>query len=88
MLLAEMRDLSGRIHVEQEVDVALRIAADILRPMRADMSEAHLHEQVSQRIGIGAGELDELEAVQAHGVVVRVGHRESPRSKVVTDETI
>jgi hypothetical protein len=71
MLLAEIRDLAGIVHVEQEVDVALRVAADILRLVRADMGEAHLHEQIGQRIGIGPGEFDEFEAVEAHRIVGR-----------------
>ena len=34
------------------------------------MGEAHLREQAGQRLGIGAGELDELEAVEAERIVV------------------
>ena len=57
--------LAGRLHVEDEVDVALGVVAHVLRAVVADMGEAQLDEQAGQRLGIGAGELDELEAVEA-----------------------
>ena len=66
--LAEIGDLPGGVHVEQEIDVALGIAADILGFVIGDMGEAHGREQVRQRLRIGAGELDELEAVEAERV--------------------
>ncbi len=80
MRLAEPRNLAPGIHVEKKVDVALGIAPDILGLVRADMGEAHPDEQLRQRIGVGTGEFDELEAVQAHGIVGG-GHVHSPVRK-------
>ena len=71
MGVAEFRRLALRFHVEQKVDAALGVAADVLGPVGADMGEAHGDEQPGQRLGIGAGEFDEFEAVEAE--VVRLG---------------
>ena len=64
---AELVGMAGRLQVEQEVDVAL-LVADRLRAMVADMGEAELGEQAAHRFGVGAGELDELEAVEAERI--------------------
>ena len=66
--VAEAGDLARFIHVEQEVDVALCVAADILGFVRADVREAHLLEQIGHRLGVRRGEFDEFEAVQAHRI--------------------
>ena len=41
------------------------------------MGEAHLHEQIGEGVGIGAGEFDEFEAVEAHRIG-DVGHARIP----------
>jgi hypothetical protein len=65
--------LAGGLHVEDEVDVALTIVADILRSMVAEMGEAHRGEQAGKGFGIGAGEFDELKAIKAERIFV-LGH--------------
>jgi hypothetical protein len=65
MRVPERLGMAAFLHVQQEVDVALAIMAHRLRAMVADMGEAQLLEQSGQRFGIGAGEFDELEAVEA-----------------------
>ena len=71
---AELRGLAVRLHVEDEIDVALRIAADVFAAMIADMGETHPGEQIGQRIGIGAGEFDKFKAIKAHKVFGFLGH--------------
>ena len=69
MRAAELGGVAGRLHVQQEMDVALAIMADRLAAVRADMGEAKLAEHPRQRLRIGAGKLDELETVEADRVV-------------------
>ncbi len=69
MRLAEIGHLTDRLHVQDEVDVALAVMPDILRPVVAEMREAHRHEQVRQRFRIGSGELDEFETVETDRVI-------------------
>ena len=73
MRLAESRDLAGIVHVQQEVDIALGIAADVFRLVRADMGKAHFFKQICESLGIRPGEFDELEAVEAHGIFGSIG---------------
>jgi hypothetical protein len=47
--------------------------------MVGKMGEAHRLEQTRQRIGLGAGEFDEFEAVEAERIVMRHG-ADSPYS--------
>jgi hypothetical protein len=69
MRLPELGGMSGRLHVQQKIDAALAIATDRLGPVITDMSEAEPGEQPRQRLRIGPGKLDELEAVEAERVV-------------------
>jgi hypothetical protein len=71
MRLAERRRLAGRLHVEDEVDVSLRVTPYILRLVVAEVSEAERREQAGKRVRIGPGELDEFKAVEADRVFVR-----------------
>jgi hypothetical protein len=75
VLRPEVRHLSGGIHVEQKIDVALRVTAHILGAVIRQMREAHGGEQGGQRLRIGAGEFDELEAIEPQRVVTRIFHR-------------
>src|SRR5688500_11743753 len=64
--------MAGGRQVEQEIDGALAIAADRLAAMVADMSEAELRDQAGERLRIGTGNLDELEAVEADRVLANL----------------
>ena len=75
VLVAELRDLADALHVEQEIDVALGVAADILAAVAADMGEAERDEQASECFGVGAGEFDEFKAVEAEIVRTFIGFR-------------
>ena len=57
MLGAEVGRLAGRLHVEDEVDVALLVADDILRAVLADGGEADLLE-IGARAASGSGEVN------------------------------
>src|SRR5207244_967948 len=61
----------ARLGVEDEVDVALLVERDVLVPMARDALEAELLEQRAERLGIGRGVFDELEAVSLDRVVPR-----------------
>jgi hypothetical protein len=74
---AETGGLAALVHVEDEIDVALRIMADVLRPVIAHVGEAERQEEARERIGIGAGKFDEFETVEAKRVIVR-GHGKTP----------
>ena len=54
--------------VDDEVDVTLAEQRDILGAMPRHLDEAHALEKPSERLGIGRGVLDELEAVGAHRI--------------------
>ncbi len=73
---AELGDLPDRLHVQQQVDIALRIAADILGSVGGKVREAHCFQQRRQRLRFRTGEFDELKAVEAKRVVV---HRAIPK---------
>jgi hypothetical protein len=60
--------------VDDEVDGALAVQHHVLRAVTGHEREAHLLEQRLDQARRGCGELDELEAAQAHRVVVLVGH--------------
>jgi hypothetical protein len=61
-----------RLGVDDEVDVALTIQRHVLVTMPRDRGEAHLFEQLAERLRIGRGVFDELEAVGADGVIPRL----------------
>src|SRR5690606_497718 len=67
-----------RLGIEDEVDVALAIKRDVLRPVLRHGGKAHALEQGCQLGGFGCGIFDELETVGAHGVVEQVGHAVLP----------
>ena len=71
---AKRRRLARRLHVQDEVDVALLVANDILRAMLRDRREAEALEQLAQRMRVGRGVFDELEAVSAKWIVEQVCH--------------
>ena len=80
---AERRRLAGRLHVEDEVDVALREAQHVLGAVPGDGREAHQLEQPLQPLRLGRGELDELEAVGAERIVEQVAaHGLSPSGAI------
>ena len=68
------REGSG-LGVEDEVDVALAVEGDVLGAVPRHRREAHLLEQPVELLRVGMAELDELEAVGAHRVLVRDGGR-------------
>src|SRR5690606_19707264 len=71
VLFGEARGIGVRILVEQEGAVALPVGADRTATVAGDLGEAQLAEVVVELAGLasGGGELDELEAVDAHGVL-------------------
>src|SRR6185437_2942930 len=75
---AERRRLAGRLHVEDEVDVALREPQHVLRAVLRDGPKAHQLEQLLQPHRLRRGELDELEAVRTQRIVEQVGHAFPP----------
>ena len=70
MLLDELRGIAARLGVQDVGDVALLPEFDCLGLVGRDMGIAHLGEDVAQLLRLGMGELDELEAVGAGGVLV------------------
>ncbi|MNU49612.1 hypothetical protein D3C71_385580 [compost metagenome] len=75
---AEVGGLSGRFVIDQQVGLALLVAGDLLGRMGVGGDEAQLLDQTLHGGRIGAGELDELEAVEADGVFGGDGHVELP----------
>jgi hypothetical protein len=74
VLFAEVGRLTLRLHVEDEVDVVLLVADDVLGAVLGDGGEADLLEVGGELFRLRRGELDELEAVGADGIVEQVGH--------------
>jgi len=70
--LAESRGLALRLHVEDEVDVALAEAEHVLGPVLRHRREAHLLEQALEPLRLGRGELHEFEAIGAERVLEEV----------------
>ena len=60
--------------VDDEVDTALAPQLCVFGAMPGHLREAELFEQGLQQPRLRGGKLDELEAVQAHGVVAVVAH--------------
>ncbi|MNI25078.1 hypothetical protein D3C73_787160 [compost metagenome] len=71
---AEISGLAGRLAVDQQIGAALLVAHDVLRRMAVRGDEAQLLDQSLHRRRIRAGELDELETVEADGIFRRDGH--------------
>ena len=61
--------------VHDEVDLALPVQQHVLGAVLGHQGEAHLLEQGLEHAGRGGRELDELEALESHGVVKQIGHR-------------
>ena len=76
VLPAERRRLARRLHVQDEVDVALLVANDILRPVPRHGREAERLEQFPQLVRIGRGVFDELEPIGAQRIVKQVSHED------------
>src|SRR5690606_4327885 len=66
--------LARRLHVEDEVDVALLVAEHVLRAVFRDGRKAERLEQLRELVWIGRGEFDELETVSAQRVFENIGH--------------
>jgi hypothetical protein len=60
--------------VDHEVHVALLVEHDVLVAMPRDRGEAHALEKGAQRLGVGGGVFDELEAVGLDGVGPALAH--------------
>ena len=73
-LVPKLGWLTARLHVENEVDVALLVANDILRAVLRNRRESHLREIVAKRLRRGRGELDELKTVGANRVFEQFSH--------------
>ncbi len=72
MLGAEGGRLADRLHVDDEIDVALGEAQHVLRAMARNRGEAHHFEQALQALGLRRGEFDEFETVGAERIVEQV----------------
>ena len=68
MALKVFRERAG-LTVQEEVDVVLAIVCDVLGAMLLQAREAEGGEEGVQPVGLGAGELDELDAVETNRVV-------------------
>ena len=78
MLLREIAGVTARLVVEHEIDAALAEQAHVLGAMPGNALEAEQSESAFQYRRVGGGELDELEAVEAHRIA-RVLHVLTPR---------
>jgi hypothetical protein len=65
---AELGDAAGLVAVEHQIDATLFVAGDVLARVGVARDEAHLLELTRHRFGIGRGEFDEFEAVEAERV--------------------
>ena len=73
MSRTEVSRLSGRLHVKDEIDVPLGVAANILAAVISDMGETHGRELPGDRFRLRPGKLDELEAIKTKGIGA-IGH--------------
>jgi hypothetical protein len=78
MLAAEEPRGAAGLVVGDEVDRALPPQLDLLGAVAGDQGEAHGGEDRLEHALFRGGELDELEAVEADGVVEQVGHARAP----------
>src|SRR6266404_4588460 len=69
-----------RFRVDDEVDLTLTVQRDVLGAMARHRREPQPLEQRAQQLRIGCRVLDELEAIRAHGIVMRVAHQFTSRS--------
>jgi hypothetical protein len=69
----EQSRVAGCLHVEQEVDRPLHVMTHIEPLVSAAVGEPQSLEHLPERLGIGAGKLHELEAVQARRIVTGSG---------------
>jgi hypothetical protein len=60
--------------IGDEIDLALPPQIDILGAMTGDMHKAHRRENGFQQAALGRAKLDELEAIEANGVLEKIGH--------------
>ncbi len=74
MLAREVPGFALRLVVDDEVDVTLSPQADVLGTVPGDFGETEQLECLLEDRGIGCGELDELETVEAHGIVEKICH--------------
>jgi hypothetical protein len=65
MRQAKIRRLAFRLHIEEEINIALLEPQDVLGPMPGHSGETHAFECAFDVIGPGAGELDNLETIRA-----------------------
>ncbi len=68
MSLPELRSLAGGFHVQDEVHIALLVADHVLGAVPGGGDEAHRLQLGGDAGRVGAGELDELEAVGAQRI--------------------
>ena len=74
MFLREIGRVAVRLLVEDKVDVALAVQRDLLGAVAGDGLEPQGVKHRFQDARCRGGELDELETVEAHGVVEKVRH--------------
>ena len=60
--------VAAGLGIDDEVAVGLLVQRDVLALVPGDLGEAHLREQRAQKLDVGRGIFDELEAVGAHRV--------------------
>jgi hypothetical protein len=71
MLRRKARREGFGLRVEDEVDVALTVERHVLRAMLRHRRKTHDLEQTVELVRVRMAELDELEAVRPHRVLVR-----------------
>jgi hypothetical protein len=76
VLAAKVGRLTPRLHVQYEIDIALLVPQHVLGPVPRHGGEPHGFEDLRQRLGIRAGELDELEPVGTERIFVEIVRHE------------
>jgi hypothetical protein len=86
MRFCELRTVTARFGVDDEVGVALAIERHVLGAMLADGAKTHLLEKAAQFLHVRRGVFDELETVCADRVVPEilcdVGHGSIPQKAI------
>ena len=72
MRTAKISCLTARLHVQDEIDIALLVSQYILRAVACYRRESHGFEHARQRLRIWAGEFDEFETVGAERVLKQI----------------
>jgi hypothetical protein len=72
-----LREAVG-LGIDDEIDVSLAMKGDILAAVSGDPLESHSLEKSPQFLGLRRRILDELEAIGAHRVFMKLGHGGSP----------